>query len=67
MICEACPAGIQAGAYVTVASRRITPGMVFIAFHSRQTAAAPSNDTLDRFGKTREFRFSAVRVEKARA
>ncbi|MEK6666589.1 MAG: formate dehydrogenase subunit alpha [candidate division NC10 bacterium] len=73
-------AGIQAGAYVTVssrrgaitlrahASRRIAPGNIFIPFHFREAAAnALTNDALDPVGKIPEFKFCAVRVEKARA
>jgi formate dehydrogenase major subunit len=73
-------AGIQAGAYVTVssrrgaitlrahASRRIAPGSVFIPFHFREAAANTlTNDALDPVGKIPEFKFCAVRVEKARA
>ncbi|MBI3031301.1 MAG: formate dehydrogenase subunit alpha [Candidatus Rokubacteria bacterium] len=73
-------AGIQAGAYVTVASRRgaitlrarassrIAPGTVFIPFHFREAAAnALTNDALDPFGKIPEFKYCAVRVEKASA
>jgi formate dehydrogenase major subunit len=73
-------AGIQAGAYVTVSSRRgvitlrahasprIAPGTVFIPFHFREAAANTlTNDALDPFGKIPEFKYCAVRVEKARA
>jgi formate dehydrogenase major subunit len=73
-------AGIQAGAYVTVSSRRgsitlrarasagIAPGTVFIPFHFREAAAnALTNDALDPFAKIPEFKFCAVRVEPARA
>ena len=72
--------GIQAGAYVTVSSRRgsitlrarasrgIAPGTVFIPFHFREAAAnALTNDALDPFGKIPEFKYCAVRVEKASA
>ncbi len=71
-------AGIPAGAYVTVASRRgsitlrahasshIAAGTVFIPFHFREAAAnALTNDALDPFGKIPEFKYCAVRVEKA--
>ena len=73
-------AGIQVGAYVTVssrrgsitlrahASRRIAPGTIFIPFHFREAAAnALTNDALDPFGKIPEFKYCAVRVEKASA
>jgi formate dehydrogenase major subunit len=73
-------AGIQAGAYVTVTSRRgsitlrahalhhIAPGTIFIPFHFREAAAnVLTNDALDPFAKIPEFKFCAVRVEPARA
>ena len=72
-------AGIQAGAYVTVssrrgaitlrahASRRIAPGNIFIPFHFREAAAnVLTNDQLDPVGKIPEFKFCAVRIEQSR-
>ncbi len=73
-------AGIQAGAYVTVASRRgsirlrahpstrVAPGTVFIPFHFREAAAnALTNDQLDPFSKIPGYKFCAVRIEKTGA
>ena len=70
-------AGIQAGAYMTVSSRRgsitlrahasprIAPGTIFIPFHFREAAAnVLTNDQLDPVGKIPEFKYCAVRVEK---
>jgi len=70
-------AGIQAGAYVTVSSRRgsitlrarpsrrVAPGTIFIPFHFREAAAnALTNDQLDPFGKIPEFKYCAVKVEQ---
>jgi formate dehydrogenase major subunit len=81
--CEMHPAdlaaaGIPAGAYVTVssrrgsitlrarASRRVASGTIFIPFHFREAAANTlTNDQLDPFGKIPEFKFCAVKIEKA--
>ncbi|MBI2153986.1 MAG: formate dehydrogenase subunit alpha [Candidatus Rokubacteria bacterium] len=73
-------AGIPAGAYVSVssrrgsitlrahASRRIAPGTVFIPFHFREAAAnVLTNDQLDPVGKIPEFKFCAVRIDPATA
>ena len=70
--------GIEAGALVTVSSRRgsitlsvrpslrIGRGSVFIPFHFREAAAnALTDDRLDPFGKIPGFKFSAVKVERA--
>ncbi|MBI4562506.1 MAG: formate dehydrogenase subunit alpha, partial [Candidatus Rokubacteria bacterium] len=70
--------GIEAGEYVTVSSRRgsitlrartaqrVAPGAVFIPFHFREAAAnALTNDQLDPFGKIPEFKYCAVRIERA--
>jgi formate dehydrogenase major subunit len=70
--------GLEDGAWVTVRSRRgaITlqavagqrtpPGSVFIPFHFREAAAnALTIDALDPYGKIPEFKFCAVRLERA--
>jgi formate dehydrogenase major subunit len=70
--------GVEAGEYVTVSSRRgsitlrarasqrVAPGAVFIPFHFREAAANTlTNDQLDPFGKIPEFKYCAVRVERA--
>ena len=72
--------GVETGEPVQLATRRgsivlavrastATPrGNVFLPFHFRE---APANiltpDKLDPFGKIPEFKFSAVKVEKAEA
>jgi formate dehydrogenase major subunit len=70
--------GVDDGERVTVTSRRgsitlrahassgIARGTVFIPFHFREAAANTlTNDQLDPFGKIPEFKYSAVRVERA--
>ncbi|MFQ5521784.1 MAG: molybdopterin oxidoreductase family protein, partial [Candidatus Methylomirabilia bacterium] len=70
--------GIAGGEYVSLSSRRgsITlrirassrpaRGSVFVPFHFREAAAnVLTNDQLDPTGKIPEFKFCAVRVEKA--
>ncbi|HJZ91793.1 MAG TPA: molybdopterin dinucleotide binding domain-containing protein, partial [Gemmataceae bacterium] len=70
--------GIADGEEVTVRSKRgairlparagdrVQPGSVFIPFHFREAAAnVLTNDALDPYGKIPEFKFCAVRVEKA--
>ena len=70
--------GIVGGEYVTVSSRRgsitlraqasprVAPGSVFIPFHFREAAANTlTNDQLDPFGKIPEFKYCAVRIERA--
>jgi formate dehydrogenase major subunit len=48
------------------ASRRMTPGTVFIPFHFREAAAnVLTIDELDPYGKIPEFKFCAVRIEAA--
>src|SRR5207247_10845793 len=45
---------------------RVAPGSVFIPFHFREAAAnVLTIDALDPFGKIPEFKFCAVKVEKA--
>ena len=47
-------------------SHRETPGSCFIPFHFREAAAnLLTIDEVDPFGKIPEFKFCAVRVEKA--
>ncbi|MBI4552845.1 MAG: formate dehydrogenase subunit alpha [Candidatus Latescibacteria bacterium] len=71
--------GVRDGDWVTVASRRgvitlrtkastkVSPGSVFIPFHFKEAAVnLLTNDALDPYGKIPEFKFCAVRVEKAR-
>jgi formate dehydrogenase major subunit len=71
--------GIDDGERIKVSSRRGTieldvrsddslePGCVFIPFHFREAAAnALTNDQLDPFGKIPEFKYCAVRIERAR-
>ncbi|MBI4865015.1 MAG: hypothetical protein HY815_32860 [Candidatus Riflebacteria bacterium] len=49
-------------------SSALQPGTVFIPFHFREAAAILlTNDALDPWGKIPELRFSAVRIERARA
>jgi formate dehydrogenase major subunit len=70
--------GIATGDYVTVASRRgkveiraklsdrECEGACFIPFHFREAAAnLLTNDALDPIGKIPEFKFCAVRIERA--
>jgi formate dehydrogenase major subunit len=70
--------GLAHGDHVTVASRRgeitleaeasrrMTPGTVFIPFHFREAAAnVLTIDELDPYGKIPEFKFCAVRLEAA--
>jgi formate dehydrogenase major subunit len=70
--------GVRAGERVRVASRRgaielaarpstsVAPGSVFIAFHFREAAAnVLTIDAVDPMGKIPEFKFCAVRVERA--
>jgi formate dehydrogenase major subunit len=46
------------------ASRRVSPGSVFIPFHFREAAAnVLTIDEVDPFGKIPEFKFCSVRVE----
>jgi formate dehydrogenase major subunit len=48
------------------ASRRSQPGTVFIPFHFREAAAnVLTIDALDPFGRIPEFKFCAVRLERA--
>jgi predicted molibdopterin-dependent oxidoreductase YjgC len=45
---------------------RVAPGDVFMAFHFREAAAnLLTNDALDPIGKIPEFKYCAVKVEKA--
>jgi formate dehydrogenase major subunit len=75
---ELAARSIQDGEEITVRSRRgairlavrsndgVQRGAVFIPFHFREAAAnVLTNDALDPFGKIPEFKFCAVRVEKA--
>jgi formate dehydrogenase major subunit len=49
-----------------VAAWTVAPGSVFIPFHFREAAAnVLTNDALDPFGKIPEFKFCAVRLERA--
>jgi formate dehydrogenase major subunit len=49
------------------ASKRMTRGNVFIPFHFKEAAAnVLTTDAIDPYGKIPEFKFCAVRVEKAR-
>jgi formate dehydrogenase major subunit len=70
--------GVGDGDWVRVASRRgevrvkarvadrVAPGDVFMAFHFREAAAnLLTNDALDPIGKIPEFKYCAVKVEKA--
>jgi formate dehydrogenase major subunit len=72
--------GIQDGDFARVTSRRgaivlkvrigirTQKGSVFIPFHFREAAAnLLTNDALDPYGKIPEFKFCAVKVEKAQA
>jgi formate dehydrogenase major subunit len=72
--------GLSGGEYVTVSSRRgsitlrvhassrVSRGSVFIPFHFREAGANTlTNDQLDPFGKIPEFKYCAVKVEKAPA
>ena len=71
---------VRAGDFVRVSSRRgsvtvkvreseaTQPGCVFMAFHFREAAANfLTTDALDPVGKIPEFKFCAVRLEKAAA
>jgi formate dehydrogenase major subunit len=70
--------GVDPDGYVKLSTRRgtitlrarATPGVsrgnVFVPFHFREASAnILTNDVLDPFGKIPEFKFCAVRVEKA--
>ncbi|KQI73821.1 formate dehydrogenase [Loktanella sp. 5RATIMAR09] len=70
--------GVEPGGMVTVSSRRgsitimaredraVAPDMVFVPFAYVEAAAnVLTNPAVDPFGKIPEFKFSAVRVEKA--
>jgi formate dehydrogenase major subunit len=70
--------GVGDGDWVTVASRRgritlrtraskkVSAGSIFIPFHFKEAAAnLLTNDALDPYGKIPEFKFCAVKVEKA--
>ncbi len=72
--------GVEADDYVTLSTRRgtitlkarATPGVargnVFVPFHYREAPANRlTNDVLDPYGKIPEFKFCAVKVEKAQA
>lgn len=49
----------------TKASKRVSPGSVFIPFHFKEAPAnILTNDALDPDGKIPEFKFCAVKVEK---
>lgn len=69
---------LEAGDHISVSSRRgtislavrsddsIEPGCVFIPFHFREAAAnILTTDALDPYGKIPEFKYCAVKVEKA--
>ncbi|NQV27022.1 MAG: formate dehydrogenase subunit alpha, partial [Rhodopirellula sp.] len=69
---------LAAGDHISVSSRRgtislavrsddsIDPGCVFIPFHFREAAAnILTTDALDPYGKIPEFKYCAVKVEKA--
>jgi formate dehydrogenase major subunit len=70
--------GVAGGDYVRITSRRGTirikvrisdresRGACFIPFHFREAAAnVLTNDAIDPFGKIPEFKFCAVRIERA--
>ena len=70
--------GVAAGGMVTISSRRgsitimaradraVSPDMVFVPFAYVEAAAnVLTNPAIDPYGKIPEFKFSAVRVEKA--
>ncbi|HSG81141.1 MAG TPA: formate dehydrogenase subunit alpha [Gemmatimonadota bacterium] len=70
--------GVDSGAMVTLSTRRgtitlkvrsangVSRGSVFVPFHFREASAnILTNDALDPFGKIPEFKFCAVKVEKA--
>jgi formate dehydrogenase major subunit len=70
--------GVEAGGQVTLSTRRgaitlaakastsMPPGNVFVPFHFREAAAnVLTNDVLDPYGKIPEFKFCAVKVERA--
>jgi formate dehydrogenase major subunit len=75
---DASEMGVAEGDYVRVTSRRgsielrarlshrDTPGTCFIPFHFREAAAnVLTIDEIDPFGKIPEFKFCAVRIERA--
>jgi formate dehydrogenase major subunit len=75
---DAARIGVSAGDFVRVTSRRgsielrarvshrDTPGTCFIPFHFREAAAnLLTIDEIDPFGKIPEFKFCAVRIERA--
>ncbi|MHC5011198.1 MAG: formate dehydrogenase subunit alpha [Planctomycetota bacterium] len=70
--------GVAEGDMVRVTSRRnsirikvragdrVAPGGIFVPFHFREAAAnLLTNDVLDPYGKIPEFKFCAVKIEKA--
>ena len=70
--------GVKSGEHVTVSSRRgsitlsaladekVSPGSVFIPFHFREAAVnLLTTDELDPYAKIPEFKFCAVRVQRA--
>ncbi len=70
--------GVEPGGYVTLSTRRgtirlkarATPGIargnIFVPFHFREASANTlTNDALDPFGKIPEYKFCAVKVERA--
>jgi formate dehydrogenase major subunit len=72
--------GVEAGEMVTISSRRgsitimaradraVSPDMVFVPFAYVEAAAnVLTNPAVDPYGKIPEFKFSAVKVEKANA
>lgn len=51
----------------TIASKKVSSGSIFIPFHFKEAAVnLLTNDALDPFGKIPEFKFCAVKVEKAK-
>jgi formate dehydrogenase major subunit len=75
---DASEMGVSEGDYVRITSRRgsielrarlshrDTPGTCFIPFHFREAAAnVLTIDEIDPFGKIPEFKFCAVRIERA--
>ncbi|MGD1884118.1 MAG: formate dehydrogenase subunit alpha [Paracoccaceae bacterium] len=76
--CSLCELGVQPGAYIRLTTRRgsvtvlarsdraVSEGNVFLPFAYVEAAAnILTNPALDPYGKIPEFKFSAVRVEKA--
>jgi formate dehydrogenase major subunit len=70
--------GVESGEMVTLSTRRgtitlkvraapgVSRGSVFVPFHFREASAnILTNDALDPFGKIPEFKFCALKVEKA--